>query len=148
MKDINGIYIITEEGKILFNHELYIQGSDMIDSSLFSNFVLSIQQFSKTIGEKQANRIELGKSKVFISKDKEKKIIFVVRSSKSANNKKMLNNLKQIQKKFIKKFDSKVIERYDPDKIKMYIYNLFITEVEKIIKGDLDKNFSEFFDTI
>jgi hypothetical protein len=147
MNEISGIYILTEGGNVLFNHELYIQGSDSLDSSLFSNFVITIQQFSKTMGEKEANRIELGKSKVFVNKDKDSDLIFVIKSSQSADNKKMSNYLKQIRNKFLKKFGDD-LKKYPIENLKMYIYNLFITEIEKITKDKLDSHFADFFDTI
>ncbi|TFF96186.1 MAG: hypothetical protein EU547_06710 [Promethearchaeota archaeon] len=147
MNEISGIYILTEGGNVLFNHEIYVQGSDSLDSSLFSNFVLSIQQFSNTMGEKEANRIELGKSKVFLNKDTKSSLIFVIKSSQSADNKKMNNYLKQIRTKFLKQF-SDDLKKYPADNLKMYIYNLFITEIEKIIKDKLDSNFADFFDTL
>ena len=149
MSGITGIWIIMENGEMLFNYELFTQGSEEYDSALFSGFILSIQRFIKELGEKKTERIEMGSTKIFIAKDVKYNLIFVIRTTQDVSNKKVFKLLDKIQNRFAKKF-GKFLIVYTVEELRIYIDNIFRTEIEDIL-GDVGKvaraRISKFFDS-
>ena len=145
MEGIIGIWIFDQKGQQLFSHEISLEGSDQTDSALFQGFISSIEKFANQLGKEQIEQIEMGKIKIFLSRDAETKIAFIIKTSKDVNNKTASKLLSKIQKDFLhtfkayfKKFDSRVEEthyyfkKYEPQDLGIYINNLFKTYIEKL----------------
>ncbi|MHA1309664.1 MAG: hypothetical protein ACTSWR_10330 [Candidatus Helarchaeota archaeon] len=148
MEEIIGLWLLNEDGKTIFSIENYVQGSEDYDSALFSGFVLSVSKFSSTIGEKKLERIEFGNSKIFLKKDKETNLIFVLRTIQNTNNKKMERLINNLNKKFNKKFKNNV-NQYSFEDLKTYLEQIFITELKKSGKGsNVSENLSLFLEKL
>ncbi len=147
MSDINGIWILEEDGELLFSYEIFTQGSEDYGSALFSGLILSTQKFVEELGEKNSERIEMGKTKYFISKDLEHALFFIIKTTQSANNNKISKFLNKIQERFNHKF-GKFLKKFTKKELRIYIDNIFKGEVKdalqnfEIIRGD---RISEFF---
>ncbi|HUX99963.1 MAG TPA: hypothetical protein VMV49_10455 [Candidatus Deferrimicrobium sp.] len=147
MDNISGIWIFEEDSTLLFSHELYIQGSEEHDTALFQGLILSIQKFALEIGEKKTERIEMGNNKYFVTKDEETKIIFVIKTMPSADNKKNSKILNKIKETFNKKFKQHFAQ-YTPKQLRSIIVNLFKTDVEQILGFPLKDRMSAFLNQV
>ncbi|MHA1651094.1 MAG: hypothetical protein ACTSYB_12935 [Candidatus Helarchaeota archaeon] len=143
MIEITGVWIIDKNGELLFSYELLYPGSKNLDNALFSGLIVTLQRFIAELGEKDAERIEMGDSKIFISKDKDTDIIFIIRSMLSANNRKVTKVLNKIQKKFIQSFKP-YFSKYSPADLKLYIHNIFKTYLESILNVSLSERMDAF----
>jgi len=150
MSEVNGVWILEEGGTPLFSYEIYEQGSEEYSSALFSGFIVSIQQFSSQLGEKEAERIEMGTTKYFISKDSKLKLLFVIKTTKKVNNSKISKILSKIQKRFKEKFE-KFLQKYTINELRIYIDNIFTNEVKELLRDTATvtkDQFSDFFSSI
>lgn len=150
MSEISGVWILEENGEPLFSYEIFSQGSEEYDSALFSGFILSIQKFSTQLGEKEAERIEMGRTKYFIAKDTELKLLFVIKATQEANNKKVSKILSKIQKIFKQKFEN-FLKKYTVKELRIYIDNIFSSEVKELVgdtKTVAKDRFTEFFNSV
>ena len=145
MEGISGIWIIDEKGVALFSYELFSQGSQEVDSVLMQGLILSIEKFANKLGEKQTERIELGKTKILLSKDAETKIVFAIKADQQANNKTVSKLLNKIQIDFIKSFKP-YFNKYDPQDLRLYISNIFKTYIENLLKTTGKDRIAEFFE--
>ena len=150
MSEINGVWVLEEGGSPLFSYEIYTQGSEEYTSALFSGFIVSIQHFSSQLGEKDAERIEMGQTKYFIKKDSELNLLFVIKTSQKANNSKVSKILSKIHKKFKQKF-SNFLKKYTINELRVYIDNIFTNEVKELLRDTTTvtkDQFSDFFNSI
>lgn len=150
MTEINGVWIFDSDGSLIFSSEIYKQGSESYDAALFSGLILSIQQFIMEIGEKKAERIEMGDAKYFISKDPDTNIIFVIRGIPTVDNSKASKLVAKIQKRFNQKF-KKFLNKFTTKELRIYIDDIFQNELQELLKdSDLvaKERFSEFFESL
>ncbi len=150
MSEINAFWILEEGGTPLFSYEIFTQGSEDYNSALFSGFIVSIQQFSSQLGEKEAERIEMGKTKYFITKDQTHNLLFVIKASQKANNKRVSKILSKIHKKFVQKFEN-FLKKYTINELRIYIDNIFTNEVKELLRDTetvTKDQFADFFGSI
>ncbi len=145
MESITGIWIIDEKGVILFNYEAYPQGSQEVESVLMQGFIFSIEKFVNELGEKQTERIELGKTKILLSKDEETKFVFALKATQHANIKTLTKLLNKIQRDFIKSFKP-YFSKYDPQDLRLYISTIFKEYIENLLKTTGKDRMAEFFE--
>jgi len=145
MEGITGIWILDENGIILFNYELVNQGTEDTNSVLFQGLIISIQRFVSQLGEKKTERIELGNMRLFLSREEETKIVFVIKASKEANIKKVTKLIEKIQKDFIQSFKP-YFKMYPPEDLRLYIADIFKTYIEKLLELAPEDRISEFFE--
>ncbi|MHA1377391.1 MAG: roadblock/LC7 domain-containing protein [Candidatus Helarchaeota archaeon] len=145
MNELNGFLILKNDGKIVFQHELYAQGSEDFDSALFSNVILAIQSFIQNLGEDNLRQMELGNSKVFISRDKEINLILVAKASKQAKAKKFNKFLKKIQEKLRNTYYEKI---FSAKELIEYINTDFVQDFEEIVKDSFKQRLTDFFQSI
>ncbi len=157
MESIIGIWIFDQKGQQLFSHEISLVGSDQTDSALFQGFISSLEKFADHLGKEQIEQIEMGKIKIFLSRDKETKISFIIKTTRDVDNKKASKLLSKIQKDFLqtfkayfKKYDSSVEEinyyfkKYEPHDLGIYINNLFKTYIEKLLGISIRDKMTDF----
>ncbi|MHA1266082.1 MAG: hypothetical protein ACTSRS_12695 [Candidatus Helarchaeota archaeon] len=150
MQDVSGLWVIDKEGHLLLTYEFYPQGSGEFNSALFSGLIISIQQLSKELGEKKTERIEMGNSKYFILKDSETEISFIIRTSKSVNNKKAAKLLNKIQTRFLKKF-RKIIPQLNLKDLRTHIMMHFQIDVSEFFEDftlSAKDRVKEFFEKV
>ncbi|NVM29970.1 MAG: roadblock/LC7 domain-containing protein [Candidatus Helarchaeota archaeon] len=150
MSEINGIWILEADGNLLFSHEIFGQGSEDFASALFSGLILSIQKFIQELGEKKAERIEMGNTKFFISKDTDHDLFFVIKTTQNASNNKTSKLLNKVQKRFKQKF-GEFLKKFSLKQLRIYIDNIFRSELSDILKdfeAVAKERFSEFFNSI
>ena len=135
MKEISGVFICEEDGTMIFEYSPSETGEEEGgDSSLFAGMILSIQTFARNLGEKSGSEIiEMGKIKIFLAKDEETKIIFVLKCMKDANDKKVKKLFEKIQNTFNTNFKP-YFKKYSPKELKLYINNLFSPYLQKLLK--------------
>ena len=134
MQEISGVYICEEDGTMIFEYAPSDAGEEARDSSLFAGMILSVQSFTRNLGEKSGSEvIEMGKLKIFLAKDEETKLIFVLKCSKDANDKKVKKLFETIQKAFNTDFKP-YFKKYSPKDLRLYISNLFTTYLQRLLK--------------
>ena len=141
MKELNGFWILEKDGKVLFQHELYAQGSNDFNSALFSNVIIAIQAFVQNLGEEKIKQMELGKSKVFISREDNTELILVIKTEKKAKPKKLNKLLEKIEKVLVKKYIGEVRTKKE---LIEYIKSSFSKDFEEIMKDQLVERMTDF----
>lgn len=150
MGDLKGIWILETNGTVIFSYEKFAQGSEEVNVALFSGLIVSLEQFSNMLGEKKTERIEMGKHKFFISKDPENNLLFIIKTSSEANNKKPMKILNKLRKNFRDLF-AETLKKYSIQELNLIIHDLFWPKVEEIFHDAetvIKEQFSEFFDSI
>ena len=145
MNEINSIWFLEQDGNVLFRSENDMQNSEEHNSFLFSGMVMAIQSFIKELGEEKIKQMELGNSKIFISKDEETDLILVLKTNKEANNKRINKFMEKIQEKTREVYYNSL---FTPKKLKEYIKNSFKNDLEELFKADMDHRVSKFFESI
>lgn len=135
MQEISGVFICEEDGTMIFEYSPSEKGEEEVgDSSLFAGMILSVQTFARNLGEKSGSEvIEMGKIKIFLAKDEETKMIFVLKCTKDANDKKVKKLFEKIQNTFNTDFKP-YFKKYSPKALKLYINNLFSPYLQKLLK--------------
>ena len=134
MQEILAVYICEDDGTIIFEYNPSEKEEEASDSTLFAGMILSIQSFARNMGEKSGcETIEIGKTKIFLKKDEETKLVFILKCTKEANEKKVLKVFSKIQQVFNTDFKP-YFKKYSPKDLRLYISNLFKTSLEKILK--------------
>jgi len=149
MNEINGLWIYEEAGELFYSQEFFMEGLDDQDTNLYHDLIASIERFVTQLGEKETERIELGNSKFFIVKSKEHKLIFIIKTTQNANNKKVSKLLNKIHKKFMEKFH-KFLLIYSTKELRIYIDDIFKKEIENLVQGTqktVKDKFTKFFDS-
>jgi hypothetical protein len=144
MPEILGVWVIDKDGQILFSQEMFPQGEPQTNISLFSGLIVTIQKFIQELGEKDAERIEMGTDKIFISKDRATEIIFIIKTTQKANNRKITKLVSKIQKDFLKSF-SPYLDKYSPKELQLYISNIFKSYIDKLLETPLKERMDKFF---
>ena len=150
MTDIFGFWIFNSSGEPQFSLEQYAQGSQDVDSALLSGLISAIQNFILELGEKSADIIELGNSKIFIARDEG--LIFVLKADLKEKDKKMLKLLEKSRDNFIKNY----IKYLTSEKhIRTHIFSGFnkdLMEIFGLNKGKggtaTAKNMNDFFNSL
>ncbi len=134
MQEIAGVFICEEDGTMIFEYAPSDEGKEAQDSSLFAGMILSVQTFARNLGEKSGSEvIEMGKIKILLAKDEETKMIFVLKCSKEANDKKVKKLFEKIQKAFNTDFKP-YFKKYAAKDLRLYINNLFTTTLRRLLK--------------
>ncbi len=97
MLDVQAIWIIGQDGTILYDYELFVQGSEEYQSALFGNLITVLQQFAFEIGRKELKVIELSDAKIVVDGDHNSKVYYVLKCSKSMDSEKALHFLHKIR---------------------------------------------------
>ena len=146
MPDIEGFWIIeSETGEVIFSDECFVQGSENFNSALFTGFISAIQSFIQEIGEKKAETIELGSSKIHLAKEDQSKLIFVLRTNLNTKEKKMKKALDKIVTNFLDNY-SKFLKT--PEKLREHIFHGFHKDIHKITGETMEKRMGEFFGSL
>ena len=97
-KSIQDIWILKDNGKIIFNRVF----DEKLNNSLFGNLVTAMDSFAKELEEGDLSNFELRDKRFTIKK--EKKLLFIVNTSKKADNKKAKRDLEMISEKFLQSY--------------------------------------------
>ena len=146
MPKILDVWILNEKGEAVFSYNHPASDTGEIDSGLYSDLVMSIQSFSKHLGEKAVERIEMGDAKIFILKNNETNLLFIVKGAQEANNKKVEKFLRKIQEVFLQNFKAD-LEKYDLTHLRV-ICKIFKTYVDKLLEEIIKKRMSSFLDSM
>ncbi|MHA1145456.1 MAG: hypothetical protein ACTSRW_12010 [Candidatus Helarchaeota archaeon] len=145
MKNVRSVLILDEKGKELFFQQHGPQGSTDVNTTLFTNLINALQMFVKDIGEKHLERLELDDYKVFIARNENLRLSFIVQTEINIKDKKMFKLLGQIEKVFLKKY-GKYLK--SPEKIRMHILGSFKKDLDKILGQDIEKRVGNFLDSL
>ena len=140
MKELNGFWILDKVGTVLFQYETFIQGSEDY-TALFSNVIVAIQAFVQNLGEDKVKQMELGKSKVFISRDDETELILVIKTDKNAKAKKFNKLLEKVQTFLIQTYIEKVFTKKE---LIEYIKTSFSNDFSELFKDQKVERLSDF----
>ncbi|MFX1274173.1 MAG: hypothetical protein ACFFBP_00825 [Promethearchaeota archaeon] len=132
MKNIEGlenIYIFNSERKLIYVQEFKVQNTQIYHPEALSDFLSLVKSLARSLGEDEISSVEIGNSVIFTLQDKVKGILFVIKSEKTANRKKIVELLKTIMNEFILIFDGNFIK---PINEKEKLMQLFIIAIGKI----------------
>ena len=146
MPEIEGFWIIeATTAKVIFSDECFIQGSGDFDSALFTGFISAIETFIQEIGEKKAETIELGNSKIYLNKDESSELIFVLRAGPDTKEKKVKKTLEKIVQNFNENY-SKFLTT--PEKLREHIFHAFHKDIHKITGESMEKRMNKFLGSL
>lgn len=101
-KRIQDIWILQNNGKILFNRVF----DEKLNTNLFGNLVSAMDSFAKELKEGDLSNFELSDKRFTIKKEKE--LLFIVNTSKKADDKKAKKDLERISEKFLQSYPKKI----------------------------------------
>jgi len=104
MKDVNGAYIFSGSGALIFSQENLDGSVSEIDLEYLSNFISTIETIAVEIQEKDVKEIEFGNIKFYHTRDKLSKIQFIIKCEKDAKPKKINQVLTNLMNIFLEKF--------------------------------------------
>lgn len=145
MKDLSGIWILDKDGDILFENEFFTQGSGEFNSALFSGVILAVQTFVKNLGEEKIEQMEFGNSIIYVLKDDETNLIYILRIIGEAKNKKFNKILEKIQQKLQKVYYDNL---FSLKILKEYVKSSFNDDLKEILKDKREQGISDFFQSI
>jgi len=130
MKGIESLYIVRkEDNKLVFNYEIYMQGSQQYDLAIFSSVVSALQNFSGELNQGELKSLSLGNKKIFSAYNKEKDLIFILRCNPKVKEKKIEALLNEILEKCIRNIDIYDIQPEEMECVKISIFAKDIDEV-------------------
>jgi len=138
MTDIFGFWIFNSDGNLLFSLEQYAQGSQEFNSALLSGLISAIQNFILELGERSAEIIELGNSKIFLARDGD--LIFVLKADPKVKDKKMSKLLEKSRDNFMTNYKKFLTSE---SHIRMHIFSAFNKDLNELFglnKGVKDKD--------
>lgn len=142
MKDVDGAYIISGSGAIIFSQENLESNGDF-DLNYLSDFLSTIETIALNIGEDEVNVLEFGNIKFFHVKDRLTKIGFVIKSKKDVKPKKIRQVLTNLMNIFIEKFTGNFTS---PDVVKQEKMENFIERIANLL--GTGKKVEYFLDSI
>ncbi|MHA1300916.1 MAG: hypothetical protein ACTSO9_15970 [Candidatus Helarchaeota archaeon] len=145
MNEINGFWILEPDGNILFQHELFVQGSEDFDSALLSGVILAVQSFVKNLGEEKVKQMELGKSKIFILRDNETDLILVLKTEKKVKTKKYYKLLEKLQEKIQQIYTDKIFSKKE---LREYLITSFHKDFDELMGISIKQRMSDFFKAV
>ena len=104
MKDVNGAYIFSGSGALIFSQENLDATVSEIDLEYLSNFISTIETIAVEINEEDVKEIEFGNIKFYHTRDKLSKIQFIIKCEKGAKAKKINQVLTNLMNIFLEKF--------------------------------------------
>lgn len=103
MKEIDGAYIFSGDGGLIFTLENLEDGS-AFDSDYLGDFLSAVESIALNIGEEEVNTLEFGNIKFFHTRDKLTKIGFAIKCKKNTKPKKIKQVLTNIMNVFLERF--------------------------------------------
>ena len=131
MKGIESLYIVRrEDGELVFNYEIYMQGSEQYNLAIFSSVVTALTNFTGELEHGgDLKSLSLGNKRIFSSFHKGKDLIFILRCSPKVKEKKVEEILRQIVKKCLYNIDIYDIKPEEMECVKTTIFAKDIDEV-------------------
>jgi hypothetical protein len=103
-KILHDLWIITNEGIVLFNHSF----NPEIETQLFGALLSALNTFAEELSEGGLQNFELSNKQYIIMK--KNKLIFIANSPKKVKKNKIINELESISEKFFDKYGT-VLEK-------------------------------------
>ncbi|MFX1259691.1 MAG: hypothetical protein ACFFAN_17700 [Promethearchaeota archaeon] len=130
MKEIEGAYILSGSGGLIFSQENLDKDLKEFDKDYLSNLLSTIETIALKIGEGEVNVIEFGNIKFYHTKDKLTKIGFCLKCKKDVKKKKIFHTLTNLMNIFLEKFTGNFSS---PDIVKKEKMDSFILAVSQIL---------------
>lgn len=142
MREVYSIYVTSDENKLVYSHENFIQGSMKIDDALFSNFITAIQQFAKELGGEETKAITLSDYQIISAIDNISGYRIILKCDPKAKAKRLIKFANTLKNSFINVFTGHFS---DSDEQKRALMNQFDNEIKELLKeGDSVSNFLKF----
>jgi hypothetical protein len=146
---IKNIFIMKSTGELIF----YKTYEDIFNIKLTSSFLSAIFSFVKqTLKTKELSEIEVGPFRFIfeIEKANSSELMFALFSDRTDNLVELRNQLREIKKEFLKKFDMQLlIENFDGEISKYQEFEHDVNEImeksKKLISEDIQKDLIEIF---
>jgi hypothetical protein len=143
MKGIDSVYIINNEGSLIFIHENFQRSSGTLRLESLSKLFSLLTSYSLKVGEEDVQLLEMGKSNVYSTRDKITNVQFILEFNKKAKNKLVTKALKIIKNAFVEHFEGNF---HKPVEEKAALMDKFVRVIENAIgKG---KKVDYFLDAI
>ncbi|NHJ23332.1 MAG: hypothetical protein EAX89_02065 [Candidatus Lokiarchaeota archaeon] len=133
MKILQDIWILTESGIVLYHREF----NENMDDQLFGGLMAAINSFVEELIKDGLSSFELQNKRFSILK--RNSIIFIAVSSKKIKEKKVLEELQLIAKKFFELYSEDIMKVWDNDTSRFLNF-------EKEIQSSLEETIKKFQD--
>ena len=130
MKEIDGAYIFSGSGALIFSQENLDETIGEVDLEYLSNFISTIETIAIEIQEEDVKEIEFGNIKFFHTRDKLSKIQFLIKCEKDAKQKKIQQMLSNLMNIFLEKFTGIFIS---PLGVKQEKMDAFIKSMSEVL---------------
>lgn len=128
-KIIRDIWIINEEGAVLFNHTY----DEKMKPKLYAAIMSALDSFAKELNQGGLSNFQLSNKRFSVVK--RNKLIFIANSDpKKIKERKALNELESIANKFFEVYDDQSLDTWDgaEDTFKNFINNIDESVEEKV----------------
>lgn len=130
-EEIYKIYIIREDGDVLFPNDLIFKDMDDYQQTMFSNLMMAMQHFAQDLGDKEVSTFQIGSEKIYSKKDPITNITFIYKTDKKSKDKIVFNLLNRVINAFINKFTGAFNAERET---KIKLMESFIIELENILE--------------
>jgi len=134
-KIVQDFWIISENGIVLYHRKF----SDDIDEQLFGGLLTALQSFAEELLNEGITSFEIQGTRFSIKK--KNRILFIADSAKATKEKKVMNELDTISRKFFETYPHDIVERWDGDTTP---FKYFGEQIEDSLQNTIQK-FQEAF---
>lgn len=130
-EEIYKIYIIQEDGEVLFPNDLIFKDMDNYQQNMFSNLMMAMQHFAKDLANEDISTFQMGAEKIYSKKDPITNITFIYKTDKKTKDKRVFNLLNRVKNAFINQFTG----NFNADReSKIRLMESFIIELDNILE--------------
>jgi len=129
MKEIEGAYVLSSKGALIFSQENLGEGTDF-DLNYLSDFLSTIETIAMNVGEEEVKIIEFGNIKFYHARDKLTKIGFCFKVRKDIKQKKIYPMLSHFMNIFLERFTGNFTS---PDVVKKQKMDDFIKSISDLL---------------
>jgi len=130
-EEIFKIFIIGEEGELIFPNDILFTDIDENIQMMFSNFMIALQNFAKNLGDGEVSAFQIGDEKIYSKKDPYNNVTYIYKTDKKVKEKKVSNLLNKVRNAYIHQL---IGTQYSSKEKKVRMMKRFILELEEILE--------------
>ncbi len=85
MFDLHGVWMIEQDGQVIYEHEFYVQGSEQYDTALLGSLLSHIKKAVLNSNENQIKVTELEDAKIVTLNDTKLGVLIVIKCRRDAD---------------------------------------------------------------
>ncbi len=130
-KEIFKIYIIGEEGELIFPNDILFKDIDENIKIMFSNFMVALQSFAKSLGGGEVSAFQIGNEKIYSKKDPYNSVTYIYKTDQKIKEKTVLNLLNKVRNAYTHQLMG---TQFASKEKKVKMMKRFIVELEEILE--------------